>query len=317
LRLLPILACLPPIGHTLVRGQMNLLLLALLCGGMALLIRGRRAAAGGCLAGAACLKIFPAFLFLYPLWRRDWRCLAGGAAGLAVGLAVVPAAVLGPARTAALYGKLAEVLVGPALHLGADESRAKELIETTATDSQSFVAVIHNTLHLDQDRWHRPPDAAPTVRVAHFALGGLMTALTLGAARRRRLEGAAVVFFLGALTLCMLLLSPVCHQHYFALSLPLVMALLAREWERPGGRVRAGVWLLLGANFVGNALPLFPTFEVLKDAGLATYTALALWAAACLALRRAPAEAAAPAAPLTPYPSPPRGERGRGEGAAA
>jgi hypothetical protein len=291
LRLAPILACLPPIGHTLVRGQMNLLVLALLCGAMALLIRRRAATAGGCLAGAACIKIFPAFLFLYPLWRRDWRCLAGGAAGLAVGLAVVPAAVLGPARTVALYGRLAEVLVGPALHLGPDESRATELIRTEATDSQSFLAVIHNTLHLDRPRWARPQDAAPAVRWAHLGLGALMTGLTLLAAWRRRPEGAAVPLFLGALTLCMVLLCPVCHTHYFALSLPLVMGLLAREWE-VAGRIRLGVWALLAVNVVGNILPLFPALEVLKDAGLATYTALALWAAACLALRKAPAAAA-------------------------
>jgi hypothetical protein len=237
------------------------------------------------------VKIFPAFLLLYPLWRRDGRCLAGWAAGLAVGLGLVPVAVLGPSRTAACYRTLTRVLVAPALHLGGDDSRAKELIETTATDSQSFLAVIHNTLHLGQDRWHRPPEAAPAVRWAHFGLGGLMTVLTLAAAGRRRLQGADVALFLGALTLCMLLLSPVCHTHYFVLSLPALMGLLARAWGRPGGRVGPGLALLLAGNAVANLLPLLPPFEVLKDAGLATYAALAVWAAACRALRRGAAAA--------------------------
>ena len=66
LRIVPILACLLPIGHTLMRGQVNLLLLALLCGMAAATLRGRSLLAGGCLAGAICLKVFPAFLLLFP-----------------------------------------------------------------------------------------------------------------------------------------------------------------------------------------------------------------------------------------------------------
>ncbi len=42
LRVIPILACSPPIWHTLMRGQVNLLLLALLCGMAAAVIRGQR-----------------------------------------------------------------------------------------------------------------------------------------------------------------------------------------------------------------------------------------------------------------------------------
>ena len=291
LRVLPVLACLPPIAHTLMRGQANVFLLLLLCGAMAAVIHNRRRLAGACLAGTACLKIFPAYLILYPLWRRDWRAAAGWLLGLFVGLVLVPAVTRGPERTGALYEKLATVLIGPALHLSDDDSRAKELIEATATDSQSFLVVLHNTLHLDHDRWHRTPDAAPAVRYAHFALAGLFTLLTLAAASRRRKEdGPGVALFLGALTLIMLVSSPVCHTHYFMLSLPLVMALLARMWDNAGeARLTPAVWLLLLTQIVGNTLPLIPTFEVLKDAGLALYTALGLWATACLFLWRGPA----------------------------
>lgn len=288
LRLLPLFVCLPPIGHTLARGQTNLILLLCLCCGMAAVVHGRRFVGGAALSGLACLKIFPAYLVLYPLWRRDGRVAAGWAAGLAVGLVGIPALVMGPARTLGCYEKLAVVLVGPALHLNHDESRAKELIETTATDSQSFLAVIHNTLHLNVDRLHRPPEAAAAVRWAHFALAGLFTLLTLAAASRRRVEDpAGVVLFLGALALVMIVSSPVCHTHYFALSLPLVMALVAREWDRAGGlRLRKSLWVLLAAQLVGNTLPLIGGLEVFKDAGLALYAALALWATACISLWR-------------------------------
>jgi hypothetical protein len=299
LRLWPVLICLPPIGHTLVRGQANLLLLALVCGLTAAVIRGRRFRAGLYLAGAICLKIFPAYLLLVPLWRRDGRCLTGCAVGLFVGLALAPALAFGPTRAIKRYEELAQVLLGPALRVGGDQTRAKELIEVTATDSQSFLATIHNTLHLDRNR--RPSEASPAVRRAHLALVGLFTLLTLAAARRRPESGLDVTFFVGALTVIMILASPVCHTHYFTLSLPLVMGLLARESERRGStEVGWGLVALFAVQVVGNVLPLLPVFEVLKDAGLAMYTALALWLAACVALWRKPQPSGEGAQPRWP-----------------
>ena len=76
LRLLPILVCLPPVGLSLMRGQVNMLLLLLLAGLAASSLRGRSGSAGLWLAGAICLKVIPAFLLLFPLWRRDRRALA-------------------------------------------------------------------------------------------------------------------------------------------------------------------------------------------------------------------------------------------------
>src|SRR5438105_6229379 len=115
LRVVPVLVCLLPVGHSLMRGQVNLLLLALLCGMAAATLRGRSLLAGGCLAGAICLKVIPAFLLLFPLWRRDGRCLAGCAFGLMVGGALIPTLAFGPTRTVQYYQKYAHVLLGPAL----------------------------------------------------------------------------------------------------------------------------------------------------------------------------------------------------------
>ena len=154
LRVLPVLACLPPIGHTLMRGQVNLLLLLLLAGMAAALLCGRRRQTGWWLAGAISLKVIPVFLLLVPVYRRDVRCLAGCVGGLILGLAVIPAAVFGPSRTLAYYREWTEVVVRPAFAEGQDTSRAKELIEATATDSQSLQVILHNTLNWD--RWTRP-----------------------------------------------------------------------------------------------------------------------------------------------------------------
>lgn len=285
LRLVPVLVCLPPIGHTLMRGQANIVLLALVCGFAAALLRGRRHLAGWFLAGAICLKIFPAYLLLYPLWRRDLRCLVGCSLGLLTGLIVVPAAVLGPARTVACYESLANGLLMPALGKGGDHVRDDELIKVTRTDSQSFLAVIHKTLYLDPAT--RPEAASDRVRLAHWLLGGIFTLLTLGAAGWRRGDrGPMACLFVGALSFLMMVLSPVCHTHYFALCLPLVMGLLAFEWERRGfARPSIALSALLALQVVGNVLPLLPPLEILKDGGMALYSGLLLWCAGCLALR--------------------------------
>src|SRR6266511_4036912 len=178
------------------RGQVNLLLLLLLCGTAGALLRGRRFQAGLWLAGAVCLKVIPVFLLLFPLWRRDARCLAGCAAGLVLGMGVVPLAVLGPVRTAAFYREWAEVLVLPGLGAGGDQARAHELTDVTATASQSFQAMIHNTAYPNPAT--RPPRPATPVRLAHWGLGGLLTGLTLLLAGRRA-DGPATVLHFGAL----------------------------------------------------------------------------------------------------------------------
>jgi hypothetical protein len=295
LRLVPIVVCLVSIGHTLMRGQVNLLVLALLCGCAAATVRGRRFLAGLALSGAICIKIFPAFLLLYPLWRRDVRGLAGCALGLFVGLAAVPAAVFGPERAWDQYRTLGKVLVGPALGAGKDDSRARELINVTATDSQSLLATIHNTVHLN--RWTRPPQASRTVRLASWLIGGALTLLALLAAgRKKTLKGPALAVFFGVLVLNMILLCPVCHLHYFCFAVPLVMGLMASGWEQAGkARPGWGMVLLLGAFLAATIPPQVPGCEVLRDCGLSMYAGLLLWAAGVVLLWKQGRQTIAPA----------------------
>jgi hypothetical protein len=294
LRMIPILTCLPPIGHTLMRGQVNLLVVALFCATVAAVLKGQRLRAGLWLSGTICIKIYPAFLLLYPLWRRDGRFLAGTALGLLAELVLLPVAVFGPNQTIAYYEKLTDVLVRPALGTGTDQSRAKELIEVTATDSQSLMAAMHNTLYLN--RAIRPPHASTRVRLASNLVGGLMTLAALWAAGWRRPQrGPAAVVFFGVLVINMLLLCPVCHLHYFCMAVPLVMALLAARWERIGeGKVGIGLTLLFMLNMLANIPGHIPGFDLVRDCGLAMYGALLLWTAGVVYLwkqsRALPAE---------------------------
>jgi hypothetical protein len=304
LRLIPVLVCLLPVGHTLMRGQVNLLLLALLCGMAAATIAGRNQWAGWCLAGAICLKVIPAFLLLFPMWRRDWRCLAGCALGLAVLGGAIPMVVLGPTQTFQSYEKFGQVLLGPALGLGSDQSRAKEMIETTANDSQSLQAALHNTLH--PIRAYRPPQPTILVRWIPRLVGVALTMMTLASAGwRRNLGGPDLTLFLGALIINMLLLSPVCHLHYFSLCIPIVMGLVASRWELLGAQHQspeqsaatttarlgfAGLGIGLMAIFTFNILcyilPNIPGWLVLRDLAVTIYPTLLLWAAGTLTLWR-------------------------------
>jgi hypothetical protein len=283
-RLVPLLICLPPVGHTLMRGQVNLLLLCLLAFMAAAYVRGQSWRAGLWLAGAICLKIIPAYLLIYPLWRRDFRSLVACGAGLAVGLGLVPILVFGPEQSLEYYREWDDALRRPALADGANQSRAKELIDVTATDSQSYLAVLHNVLHWERST--RPAQATPAVRLCHWLIGGLLTLLTLragGFSVRRRREDE--LLFMGGLILMMILLSPVCHLHYFCLVIPLVMGITGRIVT---GTLEAKVvclWGLLGIGYlVAEALPQLPKFEKLRDLGLVMFAALFVWGVALIML---------------------------------
>src|SRR5262249_5891209 len=165
-----------------------------------------------------------------------------------------------------------------------DHARDKELVEATATDSQSPLRLIHFAMypHLAT----RPADAAPWVRQAHWAIGALLTIATLWSMGRRPLAGTELAVALGSLTIVMLMLSPVCHQHYLCLMLPSVGGLISCCWEQRGPRWLPFVLVaLLPFVSVAMAVPFIPGFGVLRDHGLPGLTAILLLAACCFVLR--------------------------------
>jgi alpha-1,2-mannosyltransferase len=277
LRVLPVLACLPALGHGLSLGQVNVLWLALLCGMAAATLRRRPWRAGAWLAGAICLKVLPVFLLLFPLWRRDLRCLAGCALGLLAGLVVIPAAAMGPDRTLACYREWCQEVIFPAFGMGTHQARGQQLHAMTATHNQSLMAIFHNTLYPDPVT--RPPSASIGVNRAHYLVGGLLTGIALLAAGWRRAESdTAPGLLLGALVLNMLLLSPAGHSHYLVLLLPLFMAMLATIWQQRGPwQMGALVMTLMVVNAVAQALPLLPGLGRLHDVGIAMYAGLLVW----------------------------------------
>jgi hypothetical protein len=174
----------------------------------------------------------------------------------------------------------------PGMGAGEDASRADELTNQTATEGQSLLTALHNTLHPNLK--YRPPKASVGERLTAHLLGGVLTLTTLWAfGWRRRGDGLDLVLFFGLLTLNMLLISPVCHLHYFSLALPLVMALLAGRWQEQE-RLALGTWLLglLLLNGIVNLLPQLPDMTILRDCGSAMYGTLFVWLAGIVLLRR-------------------------------
>jgi hypothetical protein len=77
------------------QGQLGIVLVLLVVGACGAYRRGRPVWAGALLAAATAVKLFPGFLFLFFILRRQWRVLLGGGVSflLLVGLTV---AALGP-----------------------------------------------------------------------------------------------------------------------------------------------------------------------------------------------------------------------------
>ncbi len=88
---LPSALCMPLIFDTFNLGQPNLMLLALMMAGFALLQSERQWSAGALFALATALKAFPVAVLPYLLWRRRWRAAAAMTICLGVFLLIVPA----------------------------------------------------------------------------------------------------------------------------------------------------------------------------------------------------------------------------------
>ena len=286
LRLFPLLSCLPYFGHALVLGQINVLWMAVMCWLAADLIRGRRLRAGLWLAVTICIKVVPVFLILYPVWRRDRRCLAGCVLGLAIGLVVIPAAILGPERAWTSARTWGNVMLLPAFGMGSDRSRDQELLGVWSTHNQALVPTLHKTIHLLDEP--RPDEVSPTIRWTGWLLGAVLTGLTLRAGRSRPFQHPAnEVLFLGALTVNMLLLSPGGHPHYMLLLVPLIIGLVAASWEAGGAVIDGKLRFIMVSTFLASVIPLIvQRGGICYDVGLPMYSALFLCLAAVTHLWR-------------------------------
>ena len=285
LRLLPIVICLHSMGRELQLGQVDLFVLALLALTMVAAAEGKSYQAGLWLAAAICLKVMPAMLLIYPVWRRDWRWLLSCAGGIALGLVVIPVLTFGYDGAMKYTQEYANVLLLPAATgKVTDHSRDVELLNQNAVHNYSLLGVMHNLENLSQAREDRPKIASPRNRWVALALGLLLTLLTLLASGfRRQVSRLATVLCLSMLIVMMLITSPVCQSYYFILLIPLIMAVVAADLQR-FGTVFPKLCILgvCAAYLVAQAVSSFS--PLLRDGGLVLASVLALWLTALMAL---------------------------------
>ncbi len=278
-RLLPMLIVVTSIGSELSRGQVDLTLLAAIAFALYFAVRGRPWVAGLCLVFPACVKLFPALLGFWPLWRRRWAMIGGMLAGALLGLIAIPALVCGPTRTVALYRDWVNVLLLPGLGAGSDASRAAELTGMNSTDNQSLLAFIHNWSHRGLTLEARRQPASAAARAAAALAGLAMLAAACWAAGRRRTENRRAAYgFAGMLTGIMLLMSPVTHSFYLVLLIPLLMALVDSGLDAGiTPRRRLTLATILGLFWVVDLIiRLVPKNGVVPTLGLPTLTVLML-----------------------------------------
>jgi len=240
------------VAETFNFGQANLLLLALMLAGLALLQSERPWSAGAMFALAASLKAFPVAILPYLLWRRRWRAAAAMVIGVGVLLLIVPAPFRGFERNLQEVRTWSEGMV-----LSANQDGfGQRLDENWSWKNQSIVAVTH--------RFLRPLNAevigrdvkpiyvnilslgyqqANLVLLAIAGLIGVGFCAVLPPERRRTLRSDAAEFAL--LLSLMTIASPIAYAYYFVWLLFPITVLVYRAALEPCAKARRTTWGLL------------------------------------------------------------------------
>jgi hypothetical protein len=219
------------------QGQLNAILLLLITGAWAADRSGKPWLSGALLGTATAVKLFPGFLFLYPVCRGQWRPVAGGALAFCavIGLTI---AVFGPETYLDYYRS-----VLPHLGIYRDVWLNSSL---SGYWHKLFDSRSGHTIPL----WHAPA-LAQFATAASCATVVTVVALCTARARTRRQKDLAFGLTLNG----MLLVSPITWDHYFLLAaLPLLMLWL---WVPRRGLMRLAfqvvlVLLSIGPKFFWN-----------------------------------------------------------------
>jgi hypothetical protein len=252
---LPSVLALPFIWDMYDLGQPNLLLLAIVLGGLVLLRDGREWSAGAMFAAAAALKAFPVAILPYLVWRRRWRAAASMVGMIVVFLLLVPAPFRGFERNLTEVERWAGGMVFSASEKGFGQRPE----QNWGWKNNSIIAVVH--------RYARPinaeaekPDAKPlyvNVLDLSYDQANLVLAIVAGLVglgfvaslppQKRRTpasDGAEYALLIALMTIT----SPLARAYYFVWLLFPFTLVVYRAATDPDPRVRqvAG-WSLAAA----------------------------------------------------------------------
>lgn len=278
MRTVPIYICIPAIGMTLSRGQVNCLVTLFLALAFYTNVSRRYFQAGAWLALAVAIKVIPVLMIVYA--AIAWKRLAwyGYAAGLFVTLVALPAVALGWNNSIDANRQMVSAVLLPGATGQGDQTRDVELTNATATDSQSFQAVLHNWLYPDKES--RPAQADIRTRLAHCVISLILLVWVFQKSRQSTSSNSEKLIHYGRFCAVMLLATPVSHMHYYHFAMPLVCghwlhAITSRPdgiW--PGWRA---TWPLFAWSLL-VALPLFPWewAVTLREGGAATFATVGI-----------------------------------------
>jgi hypothetical protein len=223
-----------PLKQSLIQGQPNLLLGFLIVAAWRADRRGNSWLSGACLAIATAIKLYPAYLFLFALARRDWKSLLGG---LVAGLAIT-------AVTAAIFGVDA--------YRDYVQIVLPELRSVTNNWGNSSLLSFWERLFGEPVGTVTPVTTSPVALKAGFWFSSLaVTGFAGWAAFRARSHAASDAAF-GIVILAMLLMSPTTWHHYFVLAaIPTCVALTHSHSDH---RLRIMTWIAIGALTIAPRL---------------------------------------------------------------
>ncbi|MFH1745945.1 MAG: glycosyltransferase family 87 protein [Planctomycetota bacterium] len=238
------------LANSMTCGNINMFILAAMLTGAWLITRGRQVGAGFVIGVVACIKVMPALLLAYFVYKRWWRTLWGAALAAAVCLLLYPALFLGWENNLRQLQGWWEYLPQAFLEHGRVNS---------VHSNQAFAAVL-NRLFGGYPAY--PPDIYltpivwPAWVMSILRIGGQIIGLgVLAYACRRRLdatrESLAYATEIGLVLMATLALSGISWKAQFvAVLLPYtaMLAYLVDARYRDRGRRRVIWWLL--ASFV-------------------------------------------------------------------
>jgi hypothetical protein len=270
---LPPLLVLFPLMSALARGQTTPILLWLVTAGLVYAWKGQNVRGAICFAGGILLKVFPAVLLAYFVWRRRWRFVAATLAATAVGAFIIPAAVYGWHRNIDYLKAWGNTIGKPALEAEserADNPLYGQLLNSQLPRNQSLSAVLTRLTGNPGARW------------IGMAVGAIMAAVILLLGQRAKSSNE--IHVLSAAVAWMLLIPPVSWAHYFMLLLLPLTTLVAVAVAAMDNAIRhaavvALAWFaILTLGFAGN--------RAAQGYGPLCWGTLGIWGALMLAVRR-------------------------------
>jgi hypothetical protein len=276
----------------LARGQVSIVLAWLVTLSIWLMLERRNILAGLCLAGGIIIKIFPALLLAYFIWRKRWLTAGAAAVWLVLLVLGLPSLVFGAHENWRLLEHWVTRIAMPA-NLPDDAEtnlRYDQMIDPRIARNQSVQAVTIRWLAGSDDESEideREPLARQVAMVINLLLAGASAVVLWRNAPANRPAG---ILQISLVLLLMLFLSPVSWVHnYVLVAMPLALAIAAAADPTAPAHGRPFQAAVAGYFFANITAELI---EPLHVHGILLLATLGIWAAYVWFIWRSPHEAA-------------------------